>query len=145
MKCPACKRQLREKGVGEFTVDMCYGGCGGLWFDATELERVSARAAAVLHTIWQPPNRSESPDAPRMCPRCPEQLLDRKWFSDARTVEIDQCPKCGGIWLDDGEFTRIHEAIRKGEAGAPAWAPAMASAASIAKASPGAKGDPPRA
>ena len=53
MKCPACKSPLREKGAGEMTLDICYGGCGGIWFDASELERVNARAATTLHTIWQ--------------------------------------------------------------------------------------------
>jgi len=68
-----------------------------------------------------------------MCPRCPEQVLDRKWFSETKTVEIDQCPKCGGIWLDAGEFTRIYDEI-KGNAGkvvTPIWAVAMAQAARI--------------
>ena len=53
MDCPACKQPLREKSVGEFTVDVCYGGCGGIWFDANELERVSVRAAGSLHRVWQ--------------------------------------------------------------------------------------------
>jgi len=140
MKCPACKKSLREKSVGEFTVDMCFGGCGGIWFDATELERVSARAAAALHTVWQPTHRNvraTDPDAPRACPRCPDQPLDRKWFSDAQQVEIDQCPKCGGLWLDDGEFTSIYDEIKRAQAGAPAWAPALADAVQRVKSDPG--------
>jgi Zn-finger nucleic acid-binding protein len=145
MKCPACKRPLREKGAGEITLDMCYGGCGGIWFDAAELERVSPRAAATLHSIWQLPSRDDESDGPRLCPRCPEQVLDRKWFSDARKVEIDQCPKCGGIWLDDGEFTSIYEEIKRGKVGAPPWAAAMAEAVNIVKGNPGTKGEPPRA
>ncbi|MGH8591979.1 MAG: zf-TFIIB domain-containing protein [Gammaproteobacteria bacterium] len=32
-----------------------------------------------------------------MCPRCPKPVLDRKWFFDLKKVEIDQCPKCGGV------------------------------------------------
>jgi len=51
MKCPACKNPLREKGAGDMTLDICYGGCGGIWFDATELQGVSARAATTLHSI----------------------------------------------------------------------------------------------
>ena len=30
------------------TLDICYGGCGGIWFDADELGRVEGRAAASL-------------------------------------------------------------------------------------------------
>jgi hypothetical protein len=30
MKCPSCKNPLREKGAGGMTLDVCYGGCGGI-------------------------------------------------------------------------------------------------------------------
>ena len=92
MKCPACKNPLREKGAGDITLDMCYGGCGGIWFDATELERVSARSATTLHSIWQVPRTNVLQTMPRMCPRCPDTVLEAKWFSDLQKVEIDQCP-----------------------------------------------------
>ena len=94
------------------TLDVCYGGCGGIWFDAQELERVSARAAATLHTIWNAPVTRVKQTEPRHCPRCPQIVLERKWFSDAKLVEIDQCPQCGGVWLDPGEFSRIYDEIQ---------------------------------
>ncbi len=131
MKCPAGKNPLREKNAGDMTLDMCYGGCGGIWFDATELERVSARAATTLHSIWNVPRTNVKLTEPRMCPRCPEQKLDCKWFSDLKRVEIDQCPKCGGIWLDAGEFSRIYDEIKGAKVAPPGWATAMAEAAGI--------------
>jgi Zn-finger nucleic acid-binding protein len=125
MKCPACKSPLREKGAGGMTVDVCYGGCGGIWFDATELERVSARAAATLHTIWQGPGANMKSTGPRVCPRCDPQVLERKWFSEARQVEIDECPTCRGIWLDAGEFTRIYEESKGAKVTSPLWMAAL--------------------
>jgi Zn-finger nucleic acid-binding protein len=113
------------------TLDVCYGGCGGIWFDATELERVSSRAAATLHTIWQVPVANVKLTEPRMCPRCPEQVLERKWFSELKRVEIDQCSNCGGVWLDAGEFTRIHEETQGAKLTSPIWARAMAEAALV--------------
>jgi Zn-finger nucleic acid-binding protein len=145
MKCPACKNPLREKGAGGMTLDVCYGGCGGIWFDATELERVNARAAATLHTIWNVPVSNVKLTEPRLCPRCPDQVLERKWFSDSKKVEIDQCARCGGIWLDAGEFSRIYEEI-KGNAGkvtTPLWAIAMAEAAKVVEEKPTPPGAPP--
>lgn len=118
-----------EKNASGMSLDVCYGGCGGIWFDAAELERVSARAASALHTIWQIKRSNVQLTEPRLCPRCPEQVLERKWFSDLQQVEIDQCPKCGGIWLDDGEFTRIYEEIGGAKVTPPGWASAMAKAA----------------
>jgi Zn-finger nucleic acid-binding protein len=64
-----------------------------------------------------------------MCPRCPDLVLERKWFSDTKQVEIDQCAKCGGIWLDAGEFTRIYDEIKGAKVAPPGWATAMAEAA----------------
>jgi len=133
MKCPACKSPLRQKGAGGMTLDFCYGGCGGIWFDAAELERVSARAAATLHTIWQVPVGKVNLTEPRPCPRCPGQVLERKWFSDLKKVEIDQCPNCGGVWLDAGEFSRIYEEVQGAKVSPPGWATAMAEAASLVK------------
>lgn len=113
------------------TLDTCYGGCGGIWFDATELERVTAKAAATLHSIWQAPVSSVKLSEPRMCPRHPEQVLTRKWFSDQKRVEIDQCPQCGGVWLDAGEFSRIYDEIQGAKIAPPGWARAMADAANL--------------
>lgn len=126
MKCPSCKNPLREKGAGGMTLDVCYGGCGGIWFDAAELERVNARAASTLHSIWQVPVGKVNLTDPRLCPRCPDQVLDRRWFSELKQVEIDECPKCKGIWLDAGEFTRIYEESQKSKVTSPLWNAALA-------------------
>jgi uncharacterized protein len=37
MKCPACFNELTQLQVGSLVVDVCQGGCGGIWFDAFEL------------------------------------------------------------------------------------------------------------
>jgi Zn-finger nucleic acid-binding protein len=145
MKCPACKNPLREKGAGGMTLDVCYGGCGGIWFDATELERVSARAATTLHTIWNVPVSNVKLTDPRLCPRCPERVLERKWFSELKQVEIDQCSQCGGIWLDAGEFSRIYDEIKGAKVTTPIWAVAMAEAAAVVEKKTGAADTPPHA
>ncbi len=134
MKCPSCKNPLREKGAGGMTLDVCYGGCGGIWFDAKELDRVSASAATSLHSIWSVPVSNVKLTEPRMCPRCPDLILERKWFSDSKKVEIDQCTKCGGIWLDAGEFSRIYDEIKGAKTAPPGWASAMAEAADFVQA-----------
>ncbi len=33
--------------------------------------------------------------------------LHRHFFSAKRRVEVDQCPNCGGYWLDAGELALI--------------------------------------
>ncbi|MFB2922740.1 MULTISPECIES: zf-TFIIB domain-containing protein [Aerosakkonema] len=43
MKCPACENNLTEIVTEAITVDVCEGGCGGIWFDRFELSQ-TARA-----------------------------------------------------------------------------------------------------
>jgi Zn-finger nucleic acid-binding protein len=38
-----------------------------------------------------------------VCVKC-TSVLDKATIAD---VEVDLCPKCGGIWLDKGEITRL--------------------------------------
>jgi Zn-finger nucleic acid-binding protein len=74
-------------------------------------------------------------------------VLERKWFSESKKVEIDQCTRCGGIWLDAGEFSHIYDEI-KGSAGkvtTPLWAVAMAEAAKVVGETPAAPDSPPHA
>lgn len=136
MKCPACKSPLLEKSAPGMTLDICYGGCGGIWFDADELGRVDGRAAASLHTVWNHKQEKRPLTEPRPCPRCPDQILERKWFSSAEKVEIDQCPQCAGIWLDDGEFSLIYKEIKMPGVCSPVLAAAMAEAAAFIKVKP---------
>ena len=37
------------------------------------------------------------------CPKCGESLSERTM----RSVTVDECLKCGGIWFDKGEFEEI--------------------------------------
>jgi Zn-finger nucleic acid-binding protein len=46
-------------------------------------------------------------------------------------VEIDQCPKCNGLWLDAGEFSRIYEENQGAKVTSPLWARAIAEAAAV--------------
>jgi uncharacterized protein len=109
------------------TLDICYGGCGGIWFDRAELEHMDPRASISLHTVWRDPNTKVSLTGERVCPRCLNQALERKVFSEVIRVEVDQCPKCEGLWLDEGEFSRIYKASG-GKAAMPLWAVTVADA-----------------
>ena len=40
MNCPACGNVLEEMTVSDIAVNVCQGGCGGIWFDNFELEKV---------------------------------------------------------------------------------------------------------
>jgi Zn-finger nucleic acid-binding protein len=101
---------LTETQVGAVAVDVCHGGCGGIWFDAFELKRVDEQHEAAgehLINIQRDPNRHVDSSRKRACPRCAGVKLKRHLFNPKSTVEVDHCPNCAGYWLDGGELEKI--------------------------------------
>ncbi|HYT61916.1 MAG TPA: zf-TFIIB domain-containing protein [Haliangiales bacterium] len=112
MKCPACFNQLTSLTLGQLSVDVCRGGCGGIWFDAFELRQVdepSEPAGESLVNIERDPHLRVDFHRKRACPKCDDVKLMRRHFSARRRVEVDECPGCGGYWLDAGELEKIRE------------------------------------
>ena len=112
MKCPACENILSPLIAGKLTVDVCQGGCGGIWFDNFELAKVDDPQefeGEVLATVE--PNESLFIDYTRRrnCPKCDQVVMMRHYFSEQRHVLLDTCPNCNGIWLDAGELIRIRK------------------------------------
>ncbi len=110
MKCPACFNNLAQRQIGSLTVDVCQGGCGGIWFDAFELQRVDEEeegAGEALLQIERDPRLVLETTRKRECPRCAGIKLRRHFFSAKRRFEVDECPNCGGYWLDAGELALL--------------------------------------
>ena len=110
MKCPACFNELSQLQVGSVAVDVCQGGCGGIWFDAFELQRVDEEqevAGERLLEIQRDARVVVDSARKRECPRCAGIKLQRHFFSANRQVEVDECPNCAGYWLDAGELAKI--------------------------------------
>jgi Zn-finger nucleic acid-binding protein len=112
MKCPVCKRALEAIKVGNVVLDVCQGGCGGIWFDGDELDKVARSPAVgkqvvaeITRTVEMPPD--EHPVL--KCRHCRGVKLEQKLFSLGSGVIMDRCPKCAGIWLDFGELEAIRE------------------------------------
>lgn len=109
MQCPACGNALTEMTVADIVVDVCAGGCGGIWFDRSELEKMdelTESAGSVLLSFERAPDVLVDHVKPRDCPRCGE-LLKRRYYTPKRLVEVDECLTCGGFWLDVGELAMI--------------------------------------
>jgi len=96
--------------LGGVAVDACHGGCGGIWFDAFELQRVDepheVPCEYLLH-LQRDPNVQVDASRKRACPRCAGVKLQRHFYSARKQVEVDHCPNCGGYWLDAGELEKI--------------------------------------
>jgi Zn-finger nucleic acid-binding protein len=110
MRCPACGTALSQARAGDITVDVCKGGCGGIWFDRFELTKVDEpreSAGEALLDIERKPGLRIDLDRRRSCPRCGDMIMMRHFSSAKRQVVVDECPRCAGIWLDAGELRTI--------------------------------------
>ena len=96
--------------VENISLDVCIGGCGGIWFDNFELMKIDEPDeydAEALMDIEIDKNIKVDHEAKRKCPVCEDQLMLRHFFSVKRAVSVDECPRCGGVWLDYGELGQI--------------------------------------
>mgnify|MGYP006283352183 CR=1 FL=1 len=118
MECTACGKTLTERTVDEITVDVCENGCGGIWFDNYELEKVDEKheaAGEALLDIARDPAVTVDYTAVRYCPKCPDVRMVKHFVSVKKEIEIDECPACGGIWLDSGELAGIRNQFETDE------------------------------
>ena len=111
MKCPACDHTLQPFTVGDLTVDVCRNGCGGIWFDWFELQKVDEPSEQIGEALLNIERGSAEVDSQkkRNCPKCENTVMMRHFFSTLMAVAVDECPKCGGYWLDAGELKQIRE------------------------------------
>jgi uncharacterized protein len=110
MKCPACGHDLKEKKVSpQLTVDVCEGGCGGIWFDNYELAKLDEKREALGDALLHIPRNASPPAGAqrRSCPRCSGIKMMRHPYALGVKIEIDRCGNCNGIWLDAGELAAI--------------------------------------
>ena len=95
---------MQDKKLARFVnVDIC-PKCEGIWFDHGELkELLQARFSerADPRTLL-PADR----DADCLCPDCRWPLYRRE-FMRRSNIEIEQCIKCAGIFLDAGEVDQV--------------------------------------
>lgn len=91
MECPQCNTKLRpflvqsqNPGI-DVELDRCHG-CGGMWFDAGELEISTGRKVI----------KSTKP-SDRYCPRCLIPLLNAELTAG---VAVEACRACKGVYLD---------------------------------------------
>jgi Zn-finger nucleic acid-binding protein len=118
MKCPACKNDLKEIKIEGIAVDVCQNGCGGIWFDKFELQKVDEpheSAGEKLLDLGRDPSVVVDHNARLNCPKCDNTVMMRHFFSVKKEVEVDECPNCSGFWLDFGELGKIRDQFKSEE------------------------------
>ncbi|MFN8641197.1 MAG: zf-TFIIB domain-containing protein [Candidatus Binatia bacterium] len=109
MTCPKCTGALQAVRVGTTEVDRC-PQCGGVWCDDHELQTLLDGPRQALAALRGGAG-DELDQRPAICPRDGARLT-RMFSSRTRTVTVDACPDCQGIWLDGGELDRLVGAAR---------------------------------
>lgn len=114
MTCPRCKTELAHSTVDDLELDVCFS-CHGAWFDRGELEHAKDLSLPdgdwLDFDIWKHPERFKVNAGEVNCPRCSRRLC-RLLYGDTH-VEIEVCPACHGVWLDEAELQKIIEALDK--------------------------------
>ena len=106
MKCPRTGSNLRRLELGGIGVDVSEH-YGGIFFDNYELENFDERHELVGKVLAE--HLASTAVATTIditerikCPKCIDPFMMRRFYSPQRLLEIDECPACGGLWLDAG-------------------------------------------
>ena len=112
MKCPVCKKELEKKKIDNVETDEC-AQCKGLWFEDDELRQAKDISGQDINwidfDIWSHENEFKIDARGLKCPACSKSLVTLNYADTG--VEIDCCPKCKGVWLDEGEFDNVIKAL----------------------------------
>jgi Zn-finger nucleic acid-binding protein len=105
LRCPglACGGRMTSETRFGVTVDRCER-CGGLWFDVEELDRWLGHAGA--RDVAPPESRVPSRGVgSRPCPLC-DCVMNTAGWTD---LVLDRCGRCGGLFVEAREFTRMEK------------------------------------
>lgn len=113
--CPNCRTPMQEATFRGVVYDVC-PKCSGLWFDQGELGKVRAATVdslAVLETAHRMSSDAQvNHSVIKACPNDLETLTNYRYSTDPN-VELDHCPVCGGIWVEEAELGKMDQAFRR--------------------------------
>lgn len=106
IKCPECSNKLSRVSIGNVSIDVCQGGCAGIWFDKDEINKIEncKSETDILFRLKKNNNIIIDGNKEKNCPVCADTKLIKHDLKDNFSLRIDECGKCGGIWLDAGEI-----------------------------------------
>lgn len=119
MKCPSCENTLSPIQSSGVIVQACHGGCGGFWFDHYQLKKIGSSLAGSLPPGSLLPGGEDIlktecaagvrifRDVEHQCPKCKSTLLFKHFSDKDLEVEVDQCSKCSGLWIEAGKLATL--------------------------------------
>lgn len=128
MTCPRCQVSLSEVARAGVVADTC-GTCRGLWLDRDELLAMAASAGGAQRSRKDGDRCTGAGHVPTTragrrlsgtgesgalrCPRCGDVLCQ----TQRHGARVDECRRCRGVWLDDGELERVRASLRDQRSG----------------------------
>jgi uncharacterized protein len=109
MICPVCRKDALVVEYKNIELDYC-PGCGGVWFDAGELELLLEAAgikdyASYLKQVSSA-GEAATEEKKRRCPVC-RRKMKKEYLDTANKVLVDVCAGGHGIWFDGGEVVQL--------------------------------------
>ena len=95
---------MQAESVGGHEVDRCTG-CGGLWFDLREHERIAESKADVKRLDTGDASKGARQNERRdiQCPACGVKMLKLS-VPNQLHIKYESCPVCYGAFFDAGEL-----------------------------------------
>lgn len=105
-QCVKCDRPMVAKMIDSVEIDYC-PDCRGLWLDKDEISLLAAGSDAALDELRElvqdgAEGQFSPPHQDRPCPACG----DRMTVVLLRSISLEHCLSCDGIFLDRGELDR---------------------------------------
>ena len=112
--CPACGSEMTKLFIANkgINIDVCANGCGGIYFDNNEINEFSSDNDDISEIKQILANKNFMPvdeTKTRICPACKIPMIKTNVFG----IQIDTCYKCGGIFVDNGEFEYVKKKFKK--------------------------------
>ncbi len=123
MNCPYCVGVLEKKyleGIKAFICPLC---CG-IWIKKHNLDKLLKLDSSKITKddldkedfFVDLDIRDHSPEPKeKFCPTCSQKIpLKQKRYRGKKTIKVEFCSKCYGIWLDSSKIQRMrHRGLRK--------------------------------
>lgn len=111
LTCPACAQKMKKVAIaaGNFYLDVCLDGCGGIYFDNRELEKLDEKTEDISEIVQVYTDKTFNPAneaIDRVCPACAHNFV-KHFVSAKQEIQIDDCYNCGGKFLDYGELEKM--------------------------------------
>ena len=108
MNCPKCNAGMVKITHGAIEVDRCTG-CGGLWLDLLEREKLAQLEGSEWIDSGDPETGEAFDRVERIdCPLCQTRMI-RMVDPVQPHIRYEACKNCNGVFLDAGEFTDMKE------------------------------------